>query len=125
MMKELNIEDHLILKTDFIADSDVKYYLCAADAVVQPYKHATQSGVTPLAYHFDVPMIVTRVGALPDMVPHGKVGLVCEPNPASIADAMQQMMETGTEKFIPGIQEEKNKYSWEKMCEKILDVMNR
>lgn len=125
MVKELKIEDHLILKTDFIADSDVKYFLCAADAVVQPYKHATQSGVTPLAYHFDIPMIVTRVGALPDMVPHGKVGLVCEPNPASIADAMQQMMETGTEKFIPGIQEEKIKYSWEMMCEEILDVMNR
>ena len=124
-MNELKIEDHLLLKTDFIADSDVRYYLCAADAVVQPYKHATQSGVTPLAYHFDIPMIVTRVGALPDMVPHGKVGLVCEPNPASIANAMQQMMERGKEKFIPGIQEEKNKYSWEKMCEKILDVMNR
>ena len=124
-IKELKIEDHLILKTDFIADSDVRYYLCASDAVVQPYKHATQSGVTPLAYHFDIPMIVTRVGALPDMVPHGKVGLVCEPNPASIANAMQQMMEVGTGKFIPGIQEEKIKYSWGKMCEEILDVMNR
>jgi glycosyltransferase involved in cell wall biosynthesis len=124
-MRDLKIEGHLILKPDFIADSAVKYYLCASDVVVQPYKHATQSGVTPLAYHFDIPMIVTRVGALPDMVPNGKVGLVCEPNPEGIADAMQQMMETGTEKFIPGIKEEKIKYSWGKMCEQILDVMNR
>jgi len=124
-MNDLKIEEHLILKTDFIADSEVKFYLCAADVVVQPYKHATQSGVTPLAYHFEIPMIVTRVGALPDMVPHGKVGLVCEPDPISIADAMQQMMETGTAKFIPGIQEEKIKYSWKNMCDKILEVMKR
>jgi len=120
-IKTLNISDHLILKTDFIADSEVKYYLCAADAVVQPYKHATQSGVTPLAYHFEIPMIVTRVGALPDMVPHEKVGFVCEPNPSSIAAAMQKMMEIGTSHFIPGLQEEKKKYSWEKMCGEILN----
>jgi glycosyltransferase involved in cell wall biosynthesis len=121
-IKELKIEDHLIIKTDFIADSEVKFYLCAADTVVQPYKHATQSGVTPLAYHFEIPMIVTRVGALPDMVPNGKVGLVCEPDPKAIADAMLQMMEMGTSVFVPGIKEEKIKYSWERMCEKILDI---
>ncbi len=121
-INELKIEDHLILKTDFIADSEVKFYLCAADTVVQPYKHATQSGVTPLAYHFEIPMIVTHVGALPDMVPNGKVGLVCEPDPKAIADAMLQMMETGTSVFVPGIKEEKIKYSWERMCEKILDI---
>ncbi|MFN5335261.1 MAG: glycosyltransferase family 4 protein [Bacteroidota bacterium] len=121
-INELKIEDHLILKTDFIADSEVKFYLCAADTVVQPYKHATQSGVTPLAYHFEIPMIVTRVGALPDMVPNGKVGLVCEPDPKAIADAMLQMMEMGTSVFVPGIKEEKIKYSWERMCEKILDI---
>lgn len=119
-IKALNLQSHLILKTDFIADSDVKYYLCASDAVVQPYKNATQSGVTPLAYHFDIPMIVTRVGALPDMVPDGKVGLVCEPNPEAIADAMLQMLITGTAQFIPGLQEEKKKYSWKRMTEEIL-----
>jgi glycosyltransferase involved in cell wall biosynthesis len=124
-IKALNISDHLILKTDFIADSEVKYYLCAADAVVQPYKHATQSGVTPLAYHFEIPMIVTRVGALPDMVPLGKVGLVCEPHPASISEAMEQMLQSGTHHFIPGLQEEKKKYSWEKMCDVILNEINK
>lgn len=120
-IKDLKIESSLILRTDFIADSEVKYYLCAADAVVQPYKNATQSGVTPLAYHFDKPMIVTRVGALADMVPDGKVGLVCEPDPSSIAKTMKEMMESGTEKFIPGLKEEKVKYSWETMCEEIIN----
>ena len=53
---------NLLIHTNFIADSEVKYYLCAADVVVQPYRNATQSGVTPLAYHFEIPMIVTNVG---------------------------------------------------------------
>ena len=122
LIETLNIKDKLILNTDFIPDSDVKYYLCAADAVVQPYKNATQSGVTPLAYHFDVPMIVTNVGGLPSLVPHNKVGLVCEPNAEAIAIAMQQMMETGTKNFLPYLQEEKKKYAWSKMTEAILKM---
>ena len=72
MIEKLGIKDQLILRTDFIQDSEVKYYLCAADFVIQPYRNATQSGVTPLAYHFEKPMLVTNVGGLPDLVPRSK-----------------------------------------------------
>ncbi len=122
LIEQLNIKDDLILKTEFIADSEVKYYFCAADAVVQPYRHATQSGVTPLAYHFEIPMIVTNVGGLPAFVPHGKVGLVCESNASSIADAMQQMLQTGASQFLSQLREEKTKYNWSKMTEAILKL---
>lgn len=122
LIEQLNIKDQLILRTDFIPDSEVRYYLCAADAVVQPYKNATQSGVTPLAYHFEVPMIVTNVGGLPSLVPHNKVGLVCEPNAEAIAETMQQMMQTGTESFLPYLREEKKKYAWSKMTDAILKM---
>lgn len=120
LIEQSGIKDHLILKTEFIADSEVKYYLCAADAVVQPYRNATQSGVTPLAYHFEIPMIVTNVGGLPAFVPHGKVGLVCEPTVASITAAMQQYMQTGAEQFLPHLREEKKKYGWDQMTAAIL-----
>lgn len=119
---QLGIANDLILTTEFIADSEVKYYLCASDVVVQPYRNATQSGVTPLAYHFEIPMIVTNVGGLPAFVPQGKVGLVCEPNVASIAEAMQQYMETGPAYFLPHLQEEKKKYGWDKMTAAILQL---
>lgn len=124
-INKLGIEDLLILKTDFIPDQEVKYYLSAADAVVQPYKSATQSGVTPLAYHFEVPMIVTRVGGLPDLVPHNRVGLVCEPEPESIADSILEFFETGREHFLPHLREEKKKYSWEKMVESIFTLAEK
>lgn len=109
------ISERVILRTNFIPDSEVRYYLCAADLVVQPYRSATQSGVTPLAYHFETPMLVTRVGALPDMVPDGEVGVVCEPDPGSIAAGILRFYESGPEYFIPHIRTEKRKYTWQRI----------
>ena len=111
-LQKLGIKDQLILRTDFIPDREVKYYLCAADAVIQPYRNATQSGVTPLAYHFEKPMVVTNVGGLPTLVPDEKVGLVVEPNPQAIADGILKFYQLGEAYFIPHLRSEKQKYSW-------------
>jgi len=124
LIKELGIEDDLILHTDFIPDSEVKYYLCAADCVVQPYRHATQSGVTPLAYHFEIPMIVTNVGGLPSLVPDKKSGLVAEPNPEDIAEKILQYFQLGENYFLPHLREEKKKYSWSNMVRAIVELAN-
>jgi glycosyltransferase involved in cell wall biosynthesis len=121
-IEQLGIKDELILRTDFIPDSEVKYYLCAADVVVQPYRDATQSGVTPLAYHFEKPMIVTNVGGLPSLVPDNKVGLVAEPNAESIAKKIIEYFEKGEQYFLPYLIEEKKKYSWKKMTESIINI---
>ncbi|MFN8298317.1 MAG: glycosyltransferase [Chitinophagales bacterium] len=119
----LGIADKLILKTDFIPDNEVRNYFCAADLVVQPYKHATQSGVTQICYHFDRPMLVTNVGGLPEMVPDGKVGYVVEPAPKSIADAIVDFYANHRElRFRDNIRLEKKKYAWSNMLAKIAEV---
>jgi glycosyltransferase involved in cell wall biosynthesis len=125
LIEKLNIGDLLILRTDFIPDSEVKYYLCAADVVIQPYRNATQSGVTPLAYHFEIPMIVTNVGGLPSLVPDDKVGLIAEPNPASIAEKIIEYFNKGEAHFLPYLKEEKKKYSWVKMTEAIIKLVGK
>ncbi|MBK7795815.1 MAG: glycosyltransferase [Saprospiraceae bacterium] len=112
------IYDH----SHFIPDSDIKYYLSAADVVVQPYRSATQSGVTPLAYHFEVPMIVTDVGSLPRLVPHGKVGLVCKADANSLAACIVDFFAYPQDYFLPQIRIEKTKLSWEKLRQKILNL---
>ena len=117
------IKDRLILHTEFISDSDVKYYLCSADCLIQPYRSATQSGVTPLAYHFEKPMIVTNVGGLPSLVPDRKAGLIAEPNAESIAAKITEYFELGEGFFLPGLREEKKKYSWENMVKAILNLV--
>jgi glycosyltransferase involved in cell wall biosynthesis len=121
---KLNISNKLILHTDFIPDSEVKYYLCAADVVVQPYRNATQSGVTPLAYHFEIPMIVTNVGGLPSLVPDNKVGLIAEPTAESLADKIIEYFDKGENSFLPYLKEEKKKYSWAKMVDAIAALAN-
>ncbi|MGC4104024.1 glycosyltransferase [Ferruginibacter sp.] len=105
-IERLGIADKLLLHTNFITDSEVKYFLCAADVVIQPYRNATQSGVTPLAYHFEVPMIVTNVGGLPALVPDGKAGLVAEPDAVSIAEKITEYFAKGAAHFLPHIKEE-------------------
>ena len=120
----LGIKDNLILRTDFIPDAEVKNYFCAADVVIQPYRNATQSGVTPLAYHFEIPMIVTNVGGLPQMVPDNKVGLVAQPTAKSLAEKIIEYFDKGESYFLPYLVEEKKKFSWAKMTESIFEVAN-
>jgi glycosyltransferase involved in cell wall biosynthesis len=119
LLNDPEIKGNLIVHTEFITDSMVKYYLCAADCVVQPYRNATQSGVTPLAYHFEIPMIVTNVGGLPSLVPNKKVGLIAKPNAESIAEKVKEFFDLGEEFFLSHLREEKKKYSWNNMVEAI------
>ncbi len=125
LIAQLNIASSLILRTDFIADSEVRFYLSAADFVIQPYRNATQSGVTPLAYHFEKPMLVTNVGGLPDLVPDYKVGLVAEPNAQSIADKIKELYALGEDYFLPHLREEKKKYSWKILVDTIVQLVNK
>ena len=119
LIDRLGVREQLVLRTSFIPDGEVPDIFCAADVVIQPYRNATQSGVTPLAYHFEKPMIVTNVGGLPDLVPHEKVGLVVEPTSESIADGILRFFELGEDFFIPHLRMEKQKYSWSAMVERI------
>lgn len=125
LIERLNIRSQLILATEFIADSEVKHYVSAADFVIQPYRNATQSGVTPLAYHFEKPMLVTNVGGLADMVPNEKVGLVCEPDPEEIAKKLLQLYELGENYFLPHLRNEKKKYSWANMTRSIKELISK
>jgi glycosyltransferase involved in cell wall biosynthesis len=120
LIKTLGIEDRIILHTQFVPDEEVKNYVCSADFIIQPYRNATQSGVTPLAYHFEIPMLVTNVGALADTVPHGKVGFVVDPSVEAIANGITQLYDKGALFFKPHIQTEKKKYSWEQMADNFL-----
>ena len=122
-IEKLGIGNLLILHTDFIADSEVKYYFCAADMVIQPYRNSTQSGVTPLAFHYEVPMIVTNVGGLPIMLANETVGLVAEPNAISIAKKVEEYYRVnGQVYYLRNLINEKQKYSWAKMAQTILAI---
>lgn len=111
-----DIGDRVVLHTEFIPDHEVNRYFCAADLVVQPYKNATQSGVSQIAYHFEKPMVVTNVGGLPEIVSDGKAGFVVKPDSQEIADAIVRYFEEDwQQRLTEGVREEKKKYAWDKM----------
>lgn len=120
LLKDPLLKEKLILHTHFISDEEVKYFFCASDCVVQPYRSATQSGVTPLSYYFEKPMIVTNVGGLPAMVPDKKAGLIAAPTPQDLAEKILAFIDLGEPYFTKGIKDEKNKLSWKAMTDSIL-----
>lgn len=119
-IERLGLGNRVVLHTDFIPDSKVGQYFCAADVVAQPYRSATQSGVSQIAYHYEKPMVVTRVGGLPEIVPDGKAGFVVEPEAGAIADALvRYFAEEWEERMTQGVRDEKRKYGWDKMVSAI------
>ncbi|MCR5889109.1 glycosyltransferase [Hymenobacter sp. J193] len=123
IIRRHHLESRLIRATDFIPNEKVADYFCAADMVVQPYKNATQSGVSQIAYHFSRPMLVTDVGGLAELIPNGEVGYVVPPTPQSIADALVDFYEhQREEELTAGVWAKKKDFSWSEMVKALKEV---
>ncbi len=117
---DLGLTGRILWFSDYIPNDQVGWYFSAADIVAQPYKSATQSGVTQVAYHFETPMLVTNVGGLGEVVPAGKVGYVTPVDAGAIADSLIDFFEhERAEEFRPGLSEEKKKYSWSNLTKAV------
>ncbi|MCB9285005.1 MAG: glycosyltransferase [Lewinellaceae bacterium] len=116
LIAELGLEDRVTIHDRYIPQSDVRYYFGAADLVVQPYRSATQSGISQLAYHFEKPMVVTNVGGLPEIVDHGQSGYVVEVSSEAVAEAIRDyFVEDRQTAFEEGVRKAKYRFSWENM----------
>lgn len=124
--RELGLAEHIVWYKEFVPADKVRYFFAAADLVAQPYKSATQSGITQIAYHFERPMLVTNVGGLAEIVPHGKVGYVTQPDATDIADALVDFVENRSEAdYREGILQEKAKYAWNNMTAALFEVAEK
>ena len=123
LIQRYNLGERIIRATDFIPNEKVVDYFCAADLIMQPYKNATQSGVSQIAYHFERPMLVTDVGGLAELIPDGVVGYVVPPTPAAIADAVVYFYAGKREEsFVAGVREQKKQFSWPIMVAALKEV---
>lgn len=125
-IKDLHLEEDIVLRTSFIPNSEVALYFSAASLIAQPYKSATQSGVTQVAYHFEKPIVTTNVGGLAEIVPDGKVGYIVKPNSDEIADAIYRFfINNEYTSFHNAMKEEKKKFSWDTMINAINQVKDK
>jgi D-inositol-3-phosphate glycosyltransferase len=125
-IRNLDLGSDVILFDRFIGEDEVPVFFSAADLVIQPYRNATQSGVTQIAYHFGKPMLVTDVGGLSEIVKDGITGYVVKPDKRAIADAIVDFfVYKRSQKFTRGVKKEKERFTWEKMTLSISDLYNR
>ena len=120
------LTDRVIIKNEFIADADLRKYFGAADLIVQPYKSATQSGVTQVAFHFEKPMLVTNVGGLGEIVHDHKMGYAVEPNAEAIAQALTDYYTHNRQPdYITYLIQQKDRYSWTGMAQTFYTIYNQ
>ncbi len=126
LIQELGLKESVVLRTEFIENHDIVNYFCASDIVAQPYKDATQSGVTQIAYHFEKPMLTTNVGGLSEMVPDGMVGYVVNPKVNEISEALLRFFIENKEKeFSANAAIEKKRFSWELLLSRIDNIVDQ
>lgn len=125
LINRFGLQDQLVLHTDYIPSDEINNYFCAADLIVQPYKSATQSGVTQIGYHFDKAMLVTDVGGLSEIIADRKSGYVVPPKGSAIADAIVDFYKSEREEdFVRETKLLKQNFSWSNLTTKIFEIYN-
>ena len=126
IITEKELSEHVFICADYIPEQEVREWFSAADMIVQPYRSASQSGISQIAYHFEKPMLVTDVGGLAEIVPNGKAGYVVQPNAQEIADAILDFYKNNRQaSFEAGSKDEKKKYQWHVMSKNIIDLLDK
>ncbi|MBN2807395.1 MAG: glycosyltransferase [Prolixibacteraceae bacterium] len=123
LIADLKLTEKVHLYTGYIPDSEINRYFCAADLITQPYKSATQSGVTQIGFHFNKPMLVTKVGGLPEIIAHNQSGYVVDPAPEAIADAILDFYEHERESLmVAAVEKEKKRFGWDNLTNTIFEI---
>ena len=126
LIENYQIQNQVILHGKFISNEDVKLYFSAADLVALPYRSATQSGVTQVSFHFEVPTLVTNVGGLGEIIPDKIAGYVVEPNGKAIAEGIKDYFENRRmHSFTEGMRIEKQKYDWKIFVDEVFDLYKK
>ena len=122
IIKDLNLEDQVVINNQYIPNEQIPLYFCAADAIVLPYKSATQSGVVPIAIHFEKPVIVTEVGGLTQLIKKYEIGLIADSNPESIAENIDKFLD---EKILlnPDFDNIRKVLSWQTFFDNFMDQL--
>ncbi len=123
LIDSIKNKNQVYVFNDYITDDQVPAFFSAADVCVLPYKSATQSGITSIAYHFEVPLIATDVGGLKESIHHQSTGLIvdhCEPEPIALA-IKDYYVGRLSMRFIPNIRKMKEELSWKSFADSLIE----
>ncbi|MCH7817942.1 MAG: glycosyltransferase [Candidatus Marinimicrobia bacterium] len=117
LIEEHGLSNKIDIIDKYIPNEEVEGYFMNSDLVVIPYRDATQSGIIQISYSFGVPVVVTRVGGLPEVVHDGETGYIVEPGSSNaVADAVIDFFKNNkSEEFKNNIAKRKHLFSWENL----------
>lgn len=123
-IKRLGLESRIHIVNEFVSFEIARDYFSASDIVVQPYRTATQSGVTPLAYHYEVPLVTTDLKGLKTPILKDGTGAICSQTPKLIAAAIEKLLISKNLNLAKkNIRKTKSKYSWRSFVEEWIDFV--
>lgn len=123
---KLNVRNKISLHVRYIPETEIPLFFSAADVCLLPYRTATQSGIVGIAYHFDLPVIVTNVGGLAEMVEENKTGLIIhEPSLMMIPEKIREFFDmVNIRNYVSNIEAYKQTHSWKALAEKVIEFYN-
>ena len=126
IIDSLKIHENVVLNFRFIPDDKVKVYFSAADVIALPYRSATQSGITQIAFNFNRPVIVSDVGGLGEIVPNGRVGFAVQPQPQEFADAIIKFFKKNKfQEFSNNIHTHKKLFYWDNYVKNLMELATK
>jgi glycosyltransferase involved in cell wall biosynthesis len=121
LIVELGLQENVIIYSGFIPDDQVADIFSISELLVLPYRTATQSGISQMAMHFELPMIVTNVGGLPEIVKDGKTGYISDVDSDDMSDkVIKYFSEAKHHEFQKNIIIDKKNYSWKSFAVNLL-----
>jgi len=117
LVRSLGLTDAVRIHDHYIPNEAVERYFRAADLVVLPYVAATQSGIAQIALSFERPVVVTRVGGLPEVIREGETGYVVPPSdPQALGACLAAFFADSTAaRMAPHLRGEAARFSWAAM----------
>jgi glycosyltransferase involved in cell wall biosynthesis len=120
MISQNNLNNNISLINKFIPEDEIKYWFSSSELIIQPYKKASQSGVTPLAFKFEIPTVCTNIGGLSEYISNKKDGFLCEPNSKDLAKNILLALNSDLNLIKKEIKNKKEKLTWDQFISKLL-----
>ena len=120
LIKRKDLEDKVVIDNDFLKSSKIRDYICISDLIIQPYKKASQSGITPLAYYYDKPLVVSNIEGLKEIIIEDQSGEIFSETPANMAIAIKNCINPESNRtYSNNIANSKLKYSLLRFVKKV------
>ncbi len=122
LIEEHSNEGNIEWINDYIGDDLARIYFSACDVVVLPYKSASQSGVIPLSYSYNKPVIASNITGIKAMVSHGNTGFLFNKNDEKDLSNKIISFFNSDINYEQNIKEFKKQFSWDEFINKIFEL---